>query len=86
MESSDWANAEFYGINLGDKRLNERLVKITSQFISSTQSPINQACGDWAETKAAYRFFQNDNIDYKDIVAHHAQITKNRFNKGYFYI
>ena len=80
MESSDWANAEFYGINLGDKRLNERLVKITSQFISSTQSPINQACGDWAETKAAYRFFQNDNVDYKDIVGHHAQVTKNRFD------
>ncbi|MCK5355709.1 MAG: IS4 family transposase, partial [Methyloprofundus sp.] len=66
-------------INLGDKRLNERLIKITGQFISSTQSPINQACGDWAETKAAYRFFQNDNVDYKDIVGHHAQITKSRF-------
>jgi hypothetical protein len=80
VNACDWANTEFDGVDLGDKRLNERLVKITGQFMSSTESPINQACGGWAETKAAYRFFQNDNVDYKDIVGHHAQITKGRFD------
>jgi hypothetical protein len=80
VNTSDWANTELDGVDLGDKRLNKRLVKITGQFISSTQSPINQACGDRSETKAAYRFFQNDNVDYKDIVGHHAQITKKRFD------
>ena len=80
MNESDWANTEFDGVDLGDKRLNDRLVKITGQFMSSTESPINQACGGWAETKAAYRFFQNDNVNYKDIVGHHAQITKRRFD------
>ena len=80
MNESNWANTEFNGVDLGDKRLNERLVKITNQFISSTQCPINQACGSWSETKAAYRFFQNDNVDYKDIIGHHAQVTKRRFD------
>jgi hypothetical protein len=80
VNACDWANTEFDGVNLGDKRLNERLAKISGQFMSSTESPINQACGGWAETKAAYRFFQNDNVDYKDIVGHHAQITKERFD------
>lgn len=80
MNTSDWANTEFDGIDLGDKRLNDRLVKITGQFLSSTESPINQACGGWADTKAAYRFFQNDNVDYNDIVGHHAQTTKKRFD------
>lgn len=80
MNTSDWANKEFDNIDLGDQRLNKRLVKITDHFISSTQSPINQACGNWAEAKAAYRFFQNDNVDYKDIIGHHAQITKKRFD------
>jgi len=80
VNTSDWATTEFDGVDLGDKRLNKRLVKITGQFISSTQSPINQACGDWSETKAAYRFFQNDHVDYKEIVGHHAQITKRRFD------
>ena len=80
MNTNDWASTEFEGVNLGDKRLNKRLTKIAGQFISSSESPINQACEGWAETKAAYRFFQNDNVNYKNIVGHHAKVTKNRFN------
>ncbi len=78
MNASDWATKEFEGIDLCDKRLNDRLVKIAGQFISSAESPINKACGNWGETKAAYRFFQNDNIDYRDIIQHHSKNTKIR--------
>ena len=80
MNNTSWAKTEFENVDIGDKRLNKRLVKIVDHFISSAESPINQACGSWSETKAAYRFFQNDSIDYKDIVNHHAQITKRRFD------
>lgn len=78
MNSSNWAEKEFDGIDLGDKRLSSRLIKMTNQFISSTESPINKACGNWSGTKAAYRFFKNDNIDYRDIISHHAQATRIR--------
>lgn len=78
MSSTKWAESEFQYTNLGDKRLTDRLVKITDQFISSTQSPINKACGCWSDTKAAYRFFQNDNINYRDIVKHHSNNTSLR--------
>lgn len=67
MSASDWANKEFEGVKLGDKRLNERLSKIAEQFLATPQSPINKACQNWGETKAAYRFFQNDHVDYLDI-------------------
>lgn len=80
MDSSDWAKEEFDGIILGDKRLSDRLIKITNQFISSTESPINKACGNWSGTKAAYRFFQNNSVDYKDIINHHSQVTRTRAN------
>lgn len=78
MNSSDWAKEEFEGITLGDKRLSDRLITITNQFISSTESPINKACGNWSGTKAAYRFFQNDNVDYNDIINHHSRATMTR--------
>lgn len=78
MDNKSWAATEFGNINLGDKRLSDRLTKIADQFISSTESPINKACGSWGDTKAAYRFFQNDSIDYKDIVRHHSEATKLR--------
>lgn len=78
MESKNWAEKEFEMVNLGDDRLNQRLKKIGQQIIDSPQSHINQACGDWSDTKAAYRFFQNDNVKYQDIIKAHAQMTKER--------
>jgi hypothetical protein len=73
-----WAKSEFEGINLGDKRLSDRLIKIADYFIGSPESPINKACRKWGDTKAAYRFFQNKNINYTDVVDHHASKTKER--------
>lgn len=78
MNTSNWAEKEFGSIDLCDKRLSGRLVKIAGHFISSSESPINKSCGSWGETKAAYRFFQNDNVDYKDIIRHHSRNTKKR--------
>ena len=58
-----WAADEFREVDLGDRRLDSRLVKLCDSFSESPESPINQACADRAETKAAYRFFQNENVD-----------------------
>ena len=37
------------------------------------------ACQDWADTKAAYRFFSNERVDEGDILACHFQATHDRF-------
>ena len=66
---SGWASLEFEGVQLGDQRLNKRLIKLADKLAASPESPINQACGDWVETKAAYRFFQNENANEKKILA-----------------
>lgn len=67
----DWASEEFADVHLGDKRLNARLIKLCGRFSDMPESPINQACLDWAETKAAYRFFHNDSVDIAHIMAAH---------------
>ena len=66
-----WAAEEFAEVDLGDKRLDARLIKLCDRFSDAPESPINQACVDWAETKAAYRFFQNDNVELGKILAAH---------------
>ena len=53
-----WASEEFSEVALGDKRLDARLVRLCDRFSDSPESPINQACADWKETKAAYRLAQ----------------------------
>jgi len=78
---ASWAAEEFADVNLGDKRLDARLITLCDRFSDAPESPINQACMDWAETKAAYRFFQNENVDVGDILAVHRSKTAKRASK-----
>lgn len=77
-KTEGWATGEFSQVDLGDQRLNKRLVTLCERFSDSPESPINQACTDWAETKAAYRFFQNENVDCAQILSSHQAKTFER--------
>lgn len=69
---------EFSEVKLGDKRLDDRLIKLCERFSDSPESPINQACVDWSETKAAYRFFRNDKVKVDNILEAHRCKTAQR--------
>ena len=79
-QSLAWASSEFENANMGDDRLKVRLIRIADRLGSMPESPINQACNGWAETKGAYRFFQNESVDSKEILATHAARTAQRAN------
>jgi len=66
-----WSSTEFGDTEFGDKRLTKRLVKLSDSLV-------NQACGRSSETKAAYRFFQNENVGVAKILAAHAKRTVER--------
>ena len=76
-----WASEEFANVDLGDKRLDTRLMCICDRFSESPESPINQACENWAEAKAAYRFFKNKNIEACEIMKAHRLKTAERAEK-----
>jgi hypothetical protein len=57
------AEEEFAGAELGDKRFNRRLIKLTERFSDKPTASIPGACADWSETAATYRFFDQTNID-----------------------
>ena len=78
QNKSSWAAEEFDDLSLGDKRLDARLIKLCDRFSDAPESPINQACLDWAETKAAYRFFQNDKVEIGKVLATHRCKTAQR--------
>jgi len=73
-----WSGEEFSEVDLGDKRLNSRLIKLCDCLSEAPESPINQACEDWSETKSAYRFFQNEKVKSSDILAAHRAKTAQR--------
>jgi hypothetical protein len=76
--SLQWVCEEFAGVDLSDKRLDRRLIKTAEQLAQSPASPINEACGDWASTQAAYRLFDNGKASPQAIIEPHIQATAKR--------
>lgn len=73
-----WSAQEFAGIRLGDQRLDDRVVRVSSDLAAQPQAPIPQACGDWASTKATYRLFENSKVIPAQLLAPHQQRTCER--------
>jgi Transposase DNA-binding/Transposase Tn5 dimerisation domain len=63
---------------LRDQRLSQRLVILASQLAANPSASIPQACGLWGQSKAAYRFFDNDKVNEHDLLAPHYQNTRER--------
>ncbi|WP_084305818.1 transposase DNA-binding-containing protein [Bradyrhizobium sp. ARR65] len=70
-EAGAWFDRELAGCSLADERLNKRLHKLVAQIGSAMDESIPLVCQDWANTKAAYRFFSNDRVSEADILAGH---------------
>lgn len=80
-KEATWSEHEFERVNLGDKRLNARLKKLSTDLSAAPSAPINQASEDWAATKAAYRFFQNDKVTSEKILSAHRTRTWERIHR-----
>ncbi len=74
----DGIAAELEGIELGDKRLNRRSVKIIEAMAANPEASVNSACGGWGDTIAAYRFFDNQAVEPSAILQPHVDATKQR--------
>jgi hypothetical protein len=77
-ESVEWVRQEFARADLRDKRLDRRLLKTAEQLVKSPSSPINEACGTWASTQAAYRLFNNPRASPSRILKPHIDATVER--------
>ncbi len=73
-----WSRQEFSGLDLGDTRLNDRLVSIADALCEQPMSSISAACGDWSAVKAAYRFFDNEKVSAQQVLDPHFQQTIER--------
>jgi hypothetical protein len=73
-----WCVDEFASVELHDERLNSRCSELAVQLAMRPSLPLSQACEDWANTKAAYRFFDNDEVSPERIQAPHQQRTVER--------
>jgi hypothetical protein len=78
--SEDWLDRELAGSSsFVDERLGKRLRKLVELMGNAIGSTVPLACQDWANTKAAYRFFSNDRVSEAEILAGHFHSTRDRF-------
>jgi hypothetical protein len=75
---ADWVAEEMSAVDLKDKRLNRRLMRILSDLAKHPTASIPAACGGHAETAAAYRFFDNDKATFEDVLRPHVDRTRIR--------
>lgn len=77
-EEKGWAEGELGKAKLGDKRLERRLVAMAEQRMSQPNGSLAESTGGGASLKAAYRFYDNEEIKPGAILASHAEATQER--------
>jgi Transposase DNA-binding/Transposase Tn5 dimerisation domain len=73
-----WVVEEMETAELYDKRLNKRFGELLDRLGKRPMASIPAACGGAAETAAAYRFFDNENVTFEAILRPHHDATRER--------
>lgn len=78
MMDEGWAANEFREVDLGDKRRTKRLIRLAQQRSEHPNGSIAVSCGEKADTKAAYRFLDNEAVGAEAILDGHYQASAER--------
>lgn len=78
VDQTGWQDDGLASASLPDKRLERRLRQLFDQMSAAPGKPVPAACGDWAATKAAYRFFDNPRVTEHGVLAGHFAATAAR--------
>jgi len=73
---------ELQKVNFNDDRLNKRALIIGNHFMDNPHKSIPQAFGDWANTKACYRFLNNQKVTRNKLIEPHYSQTIKRCNSA----
>jgi hypothetical protein len=76
LDPQSWSVAQFSDCILGDARRNQRLVKVAMQMAARPDGSTPDQTETWADCKAAYRLFDEDDVTFAGIVAPHCRQTR----------
>lgn len=79
VDAGTWLDQEQGRCVFSDIRLGKRFRWLLEHLWSGLGDSIPLVCQDWANTKAAYRFFSNERVSEEQILAGHFQSTADRF-------
>jgi len=71
-----WAREHFGLAQLGDRRLNERLIGVAARLAAHPAGTLPSAFPVWCELKAAYRFFDNHAVNFENVIGPHLERSR----------
>ena len=74
-----WVEQELQECHFPDQRLRSRMGHFLGNLGGKIGDSIPLACQDWAATKAAYRFLDNERVNEQEILSGHFHATRERF-------
>jgi Transposase Tn5 dimerisation domain/Transposase DNA-binding len=77
----NWIAEEVKTANFGDSRLTYRFGSILEVFSKNPKSSIPKISKNWSETKATYRFFDNEAVTSDKILSAHQDMTIERMKQ-----
>jgi hypothetical protein len=73
---SEWAQLNFGGCKLGDKRRSKRLVQVAEEIANNPSASLPNQIELWGDLKAAYKLFDCDDVTFEAIARPHWEQTK----------
>ena len=75
---AEWVFEEMSTMKLADERLTKRAKQMIASLSEQPAKSIPEASENWAATKGAYRFLENERVEESQIRAAHYQATQAR--------
>jgi hypothetical protein len=82
MKAPSELSSEFEGLEIGDKRLERRAKTIIARVAAAPSLSFPEALPTSGELEGAYRFFQNDAVSAKSLLAPHVKATIGRMRSA----
>jgi len=76
LEISEWAEQQFSKCELGDLRRTKRVVKLAAQAATMPDASTPKQTEGWADCKAAYRLFSEEDVTFDALTAPHCEMSR----------
>lgn len=76
MDIAQWAQEQFGACELGDERRTKRMVKVATQAATQPDASTPRQAEGWADCKAAYRLFDQDDVTLDAVTAPHRALSR----------
>ena len=77
LDNDQWVSQQFSECELGDARRTKRLLTVAGNMLSRPEASLVAQNVEWADVKAAYRFFDNSAVTFDAVSEQHCQQTRN---------